>query len=84
MGGMRIGTAAEIGAPAGAEEVLRTTKEYLDTMEPVPISDVDSESETETVESFPYPAQSSYAAMIKAIAGGALPKWSDENEEPDS
>jgi chromosome partitioning protein len=84
MGGARKAAAAEIEASSGAEEILRTTKEYLDTMEPVPMSDVDLESETETVESFPYPAQSSYSAMIKAIAGGAMPKWSDENEEPDS
>jgi chromosome partitioning protein len=84
MGGMRKATAAEIEASSGAEEILRTTKEYLDTMEPVPKSDVDAESETDTVVSFPYPAQSTYSAMIKAIAGGAMPKWSDESEEPDS
>ena len=84
MAGMREDTAAEIEASSGAGEILRTTNEYLDTMEPLPMSDVDSESETETVESFPYPAQSTYSAMIKAIAGGALPKWSDESEEPDS
>jgi chromosome partitioning protein len=84
MTGMRKATAAEIEASSGAEEILRTTKEYLDTMEPVPMSDVDSESETEIVESFPYPAQSSYSAMIKVIAGGTLPEWSDESEEPDS
>ncbi len=73
----------EIEASSGAEEVLRTTKEYLDTMEPVPMSDVDSELETEIADSFPYPAQSSYSAMIKAIAGGAMPEWSDESDEPD-
>jgi chromosome partitioning protein len=84
LGGLQEATAAEIGASSGAEEVLRTTREYLDTMEPVPMSAADSESETETVVSFPYPAQSSYSAMIKAIAGGALPKWSDESEEPES
>jgi chromosome partitioning protein len=78
------GTAVGIEASSGAEEVLRTTREYLDTMEPVPMSDVDSESEKEIAESFPYPAQSSYSAMVKAIAGGALPKWSDESEEPDN
>ena len=80
----RGNTVAEIEASSGAEEISRTTREYLDTMEPVPMSDVDSESETEDVASFPYPAQSSYSAMIKAIAGGALPEWSDESEEPDS
>jgi len=48
------------------------------------MSDVDTESETENVMSFPYPAQSSYSAMIKAIAGGATPKWSDESEEPEN
>jgi chromosome partitioning protein len=84
MAGMRKGTAAEIEASSRAEEILRTTKEYLDTMEPAPMSDVDSESETERSESFPYPAQSSYSAMITAIASGALPEWSDESEEPDS
>lgn len=84
LGGMGKATAADIAASSGAGEILRTAKEYLDTMEPIPMSDVDSESETENVESFPYPAQSSYSAMIKAIAGGAMPKWSDENEEPES
>jgi chromosome partitioning protein len=73
-----------IEVSSGAEEVLRTTQEYLDTMEPVPMSDVDSESEPEIADSFPYPAQSSYSAMIKAIAGGAAPKWSDESEDPES
>jgi hypothetical protein len=52
-------------------------------MEPVPMTDVDSESETEIDEGFPYPAQSAYSAMIKAIANGASPK-PDESEEPDS
>jgi hypothetical protein len=48
------------------------------------MSDVDSESEPEIAESFPYPAQSSYSAMVKVIAGGAVPKWSDESEDPDN
>jgi chromosome partitioning protein len=78
------GKAAAIEATAGAEEISRTAREYLDTMEPVPMSDADSESETESAGSFPYPAESSYSAMIKAIAGGSVPKWSDETEEPDS
>jgi chromosome partitioning protein len=84
MAGIQNATSDEIEASSGAEEILRTTNEYLDTMQPVPMSDVDTESETEIVESFPYPAQSSYSAMIKAIAGGAVPKWSDESEEPDN
>jgi chromosome partitioning protein len=84
MAGIRKATAAEIEASSGAEQVLRTTREYLDTMEPVPMSDIDSESEKEAVESFPYPARSSYSAMINAIAGGDSPEWSDESEEPDS
>jgi chromosome partitioning protein len=75
---------AEIAVPSGAEEISRTAREYLDTMEPVPMSDAESDPETEEVGSFPFPAQSSYSAMIKAIAGGARPNWSDENEEPDS
>jgi chromosome partitioning protein len=74
----------EIAASSGAEEISRTTKEYLDTMEPVPMSEAESDPEAEEAGSFPFPAQSSYSAMIKAIAGGARPKWSDENEEPDS
>jgi chromosome partitioning protein len=84
MADTRKATAAQIEASSGAEEILRTTKEYLDTMEPVPMSDVDSESGAEIGESFPYPAQSSYSAMVNAIASGALPEWSDESEEPDS
>jgi len=84
MGGMQKAAAAKIEASSGAEEILRTAREYLDTVEPVPMSDVDSESGKEIVDSFPYPAQSSYSAMIRVIASGALPKWSDEGEEPDS
>jgi MinD-like ATPase involved in chromosome partitioning or flagellar assembly len=84
MGDMPEDTAAAIGTSSGAEEILRTTNEYLETMEPIPMSDSDSESETESAECFPYPAQSSYSAMIKAIAGGALPEWSDESEEPEN
>jgi chromosome partitioning protein len=67
-----------------AQEISRTAMEYLDTMEPVSMSDDDSKLDTDIVESFPYPAQSSYSAMISAIAGGALPEWSDESEESDS
>jgi len=51
-------------------------------MEPIPM--IEGEWETEDAESFPYPARSSYSAMIKAIAGGALPAWSDESEDPDT
>lgn len=81
LGGSRNG--AEIGASSGAGDILQTAKEYIETMEPLPISD-DPDPETETAEAFPYPAQSSYSAMINAIAGGASPKWSDESEDPDS
>jgi chromosome partitioning protein len=84
MGGGRKSAAAAIEASSGAVEISRTAREYLDTMEPVPMSDADSESEAENAGSFPYPAQSSYSAMIKAIAGGAMPEWSDESEEPES
>jgi chromosome partitioning protein len=81
MGGMQKPATIDIEGSSRAEEILRTSNEYLDTMEPAPMSDADSESEAENVESFPYPAQSSYSAMIKAIANGALSKWSDEGEE---
>ncbi len=84
MAGLQKGTAAEIEASSAAEQILQTTKDYLDKMEPVPMSDADSESEAEIGESFPYPAQSSYSAMITAIAGGALPESSDESEDVDS
>lgn len=84
MGCLQKDAAVEIEASSGADEVLRTTTEYLDTMEPVSMSDTDLESETESVESFPYPDQSNYSAMIKAIAGGALLNRSDESEEPDN
>ncbi len=84
MTGMRKSTAAEIEASSGAEEILRTTKEYLDTMEPVPMSDGDPDPEPDIAESFPYPAQSTYSAMIDAIASGALPERPDESEEQDS
>jgi len=83
-GTTRKTAATEIEASSGAEEISRTTRKYLDTMETVPMSEVDSESERETEESFPYPARSSYSAMVDAIAVGALPKWSDESEEPNN
>jgi len=84
LGSIQKAKAIKIEASSGAEEISRTSKEYLDTMEPVPMSDVDSESETEIVEGFPYPAQSSYSAMINAISSGAFPERPDESEEPDS
>jgi chromosome partitioning protein len=84
MGGLQKESAFEIKTASGAEEVLQTTREYLDTMEPVPMSDIDLESETEGVESFPYPTKSNYSAMINAIACGALPNRSDESEEPNN
>ncbi len=84
LGGRQQAVADEAEASSGAEGISRTAREYLNTMEPVPMAEDDSEPETESVASFPYPAQSSYSAMIKAIAGGALPKWSDEGEEPDN
>lgn len=83
MTGMAKSAAAEIEASSGAEGVLRTTKEYLDTMQPVPMSMDESESETRMDESFPFPARSNYSAMIDAIAGGALPNCSDGSEDPD-
>jgi len=76
--------ADQVKASSGAEEILRTTKEYLDTMEPVPMSKGDSDPETESEASFPYPARSSYSAMVDAIAVGAMPKWSDASEDPDN
>ena len=84
MAGMGKTMAAGTGTSSGAEKGLRTTREYLETMEPVPMSDVDSESEPEIEGSFPYPAKSSYSAMIDAIACSGSPAWSDESEEPDN
>jgi chromosome partitioning protein len=84
MAGMREGNADEIQGSSRAKEILRTTNEYLDTMEPPPMSNGDSETETEVDKSFPYPAQSTYSATVEAIAGGTLPKWSDGSEEPDN
>jgi MinD-like ATPase involved in chromosome partitioning or flagellar assembly len=81
---MRDCADVEVKKSSVAEEVLRTTHEYLETMEPVPMSDVDSEPEMEAAESFPYPARSTYSAMISEIARGGLPEWSDEGEEPES
>jgi chromosome partitioning protein len=83
LAGMQEGADAQIEVSSGAEEVLRTANEYLDTMEPVPLFDVNSESEPEVEESFPYPAQSTYSAMVNAIARGDLPEWPDENDESD-
>ena len=83
MAGVRNATAADAEVSSGAAEILRTTEEYINTMEPVPQSDDDSESETGIVEDFPFPTRSSYAAMIEAIAGGALVESSEEREESD-
>jgi chromosome partitioning protein len=84
MGGLQKDATVEIEASSGAGAVLRTTREYLDTMKPVPMSDMDLESETKGAESFPYPDQSNYSAMINAIACGARANRSDESEEPDN
>jgi len=84
MDGRQKGRAAKTLASSGAEEISRTSKEYLDTMEPVPKSDVDSESDAEIVDGFPYPAQSSYSAMINAISRGTVPERPDESEEPEN
>jgi chromosome partitioning protein len=81
---MRDCTDAEIGPSSGAEDVLRTTQEYLETMEPIPMSDVEAEPDMEIVESFPFPTQSTYSAMISKIARSSPPEWSDEGDEPES
>jgi hypothetical protein len=75
---------AETEASSQAEEILRTAQEYLDAMEPVPMSDDESKMEKEIADVFPFPAQSSYSAMINAIAAGAGPEWSDEGEETEN
>jgi chromosome partitioning protein len=75
-------SAVEIDNSSAAAEILHTTEQYIETMEPVPLSDDESDSETEVAADFPYPARSSYSAMIEAIAGGALPE-SEEREDPD-
>jgi chromosome partitioning protein len=82
MGGGRKAATAEAEMSSGAAQVLRTTEDFLNTMEPVPVSE-DTEPEREIVTDFPYPTRSSYSAMIEAIAGGTLPEWSDEREESD-
>jgi chromosome partitioning protein len=84
MNGTQKTKSIDTEASSRAEEILQTSKKYLDTMEPVPVSDVDSESDTEIVDGFPYKAQSSYSAMVRAIASGALSKETDESEEPNS
>jgi chromosome partitioning protein len=83
LAGVRKVTGAETDVSAGAAEILRTTEEYIDTMEPVPQSDDESDSETEIVEGFPYPARSSYSAMIETIASSDLPESSEESEDSD-
>jgi hypothetical protein len=83
LAGVQKVTAAEVDVPSGAAEILRTTEEYIDTMEPVPQSDDESDSEAGSEEAFPYPARSSYSAMIETIASGALPESSEEREDSD-
>jgi chromosome partitioning protein len=83
LAGVRKVTGAETDVSAGAAEILRTTEEYIDTMEPVPQSDDESDSEAEIVEGFPYPARSSYSAMIETIASSDLPESSEESEDSD-
>lgn len=60
-----------------AHDILRKTEEYIDSMEEPPMP-VEPSSEFEGV--FPYPAQSSYSAMIEAIATN-LGDPSSEHEE---
>jgi chromosome partitioning protein len=81
MAGVRKVAADEVKVASGAAEVLRTTEEYIKTMEPVPRSDDDSESEAGIAEAFPFPARSAYSAMIEAIACGTLPGSSEENSD---
>ena len=84
MGGLGKNAAVEPGPSSGAEEVLRTTREYLDAMEPVPMSDIAMESEEESTEIFPYPTKSNYSAMINAIAGNASLNRPDNGDDPDN
>ncbi len=84
MAGERKITAAEVDGGSRAAEISRTTREYINTMEPVPPSDNPSESETANAEDFPYPARSLYSAMIEAIAVGAPPESREEREDSDS
>jgi chromosome partitioning protein len=83
MAGVRKAAAAEIEVASGAAEILQTAEQYINTMEPVPPSDDDSESETGIVEDSPYPTRSVYSAMIEAIASGALPGSSEDHENSD-
>jgi len=83
MAGVPKVAAAEVEASSGAAEILRTTEEYINSMEPVPPSDDHSESETGIAEDFPYPARSSYSAMIEAIAAGAVPGSSKDRDNSD-
>lgn len=83
LAGVRKVTSAEGDVSAGASEILRTTEEYIDTMEPVPQSDDDSDSERGDVGTFPYPARSSYSAMVERIASSDLPESSEESEDSD-
>jgi chromosome partitioning protein len=84
MGGLQEDTAEEIEASSEAEKILQTTREYLDTMEPVPMSDMELKSETESVASFPYPVRSNYSAMINEIACGTSFNGSEDSEDPDN
>jgi len=61
---------------ASAHEILEKAEEYLDSMEETPIPMSDS---TESDEEFPYPPQSTYSAMIEAIAS----KETEQGAEPD-
>ena len=81
--GVRKVTPDEVHVSSGAAEILRTTEEYIGSMEPVPQSEDESDSEPENVEDFPYSARSSYSAMIEVIARGDLPEPSEEREDSD-
>jgi chromosome partitioning protein len=76
-------TADELEALSGASEISRTAREYI-AMEPVPMTEPDSEPEKDSDESFPYPARSAYSAMVESIAVGAFPRWSDGNDDPEN
>jgi chromosome partitioning protein len=64
-----IGTLArQEDASEGPDDIRRTTEEYIDSVHEAPIPDG---SGHDFEEAFPYPAQSSYSAMVEAIATSA-------------
>ncbi len=64
----------------GVPDIRQTTEDYIDSVHEAPLPDA---SGHDFEEAFPYPAQSSYSAMVEAIATNAGSPILDGEERPE-